>query len=108
LLQEKVLYKNKNISLLIQGAIVAVIVITCAYCANPVPPMGGDKDTLKPTLISVSNKPKENQQIIRLEFSENIQTKNALVVSPIINSSKEQTTTTIERQKNSNQHTKNY
>jgi len=99
LLQEKVLYKNKNISLLIQGAIVAVIVITCAYCANPVPPMGGDKDTLKPTLISVSNKPKENEQIIRLEFSENIQTKNALVVSPIINSSKEQTTTTIERQK---------
>jgi hypothetical protein len=99
LLQEKVLYKNKNISLLIQGAIVAVIVITCAYCANPVPPMGGDKDTLKPTLISVSNRPKENQQIIRLEFSENIQTKNALVVSPIINSSKEQTTTTIERQK---------
>jgi hypothetical protein len=61
--------------------------------------MGGDKDTLKPTLISVTNRPKENQQIIRLEFSENIQTKNALVVSPIINLSKEQTTTTIERQK---------
>ena len=99
MLQEKVLYKNKNISLLIQGAIVAVIVITCAYCANPVPPMGGDKDTLKPTLISVTNRPKENQQIIKLEFSENIQTKNALVVSPIVNSSKEQTTTTIERQK---------
>jgi len=99
LLQEKALYKNKNISLLIQGAIVAVIVITCSYCANPVPPMGGDKDTLKPTLISVTNRPKENQQIIRLEFSENIQTKNALVVSPIVNSMKEQTTTTNERQK---------
>ena len=99
MLQEKALYINKNISLLIPGAIVAVIVITCAYCANPVPPMGGDKDTLKPTLISVSNRPKENQQIIRLEFSENIQTKNALVVSPIVHSSKEQTTTTIERQK---------
>ena len=99
MLQEKALYKDKNISLLIRGAIVAVIVITCAYCANPVPPMGGDKDTLKPTLISVTNRPKENQQIIKLEFSENIQTKNALVVSPIVNSSKEQTTTTIERQK---------
>lgn len=61
--------------------------------------MGGDKDTLKPTLISVTNKPKENQQIIRLEFSENIQTKNALVVSPIVNSSKDQTTSTIERRK---------
>ena len=93
------MYKNKNISLLIQSAIVAAIVITCAYCANPVPPMGGDKDTLKPTLISVTNRPKENQQIIRLEFSENIQTKNALVVSPIVNSSKDQTTSTIERRK---------
>ena len=61
--------------------------------------MGGDKDTLKPTLISVTNRPKENQQIIRLEFSENIQTKNALVVSPIVNSSKDQTTSTIERRK---------
>lgn len=99
MLQEKALYKNKNISLLIQSAIVAAIVITCAYCANPVPPMGGDKDTLKPTLISVTNRPKENQQIIRLEFSENIQTKNALVVSPIVNSSKDQTTSTIERRK---------
>jgi len=99
LLQQKVLYKNKNISLLVRSAIVAVVVTTCSYCANPVPPMGGDKDTLKPTLISVTNRPKENQQIIRLEFSENIQTKNALVVSPIINLSKEQTTTTIERQK---------
>ena len=93
------MYKYKNISLLIGGAIVAVVVMTCAYCANPIPPLGGDKDTLKPTLISVTNRPKENQQNIRLEFSENIQTKNALVVSPIVNSSKEQTTTTIERQK---------
>ena len=73
--------------------------MTCAYCANPVPPLGGDKDTLKPTLISVTNRPKENQQIIRLEFGENIQTKNALVVSPIVNSSKDQTTSTIERRK---------
>lgn len=84
---------------MIRGAIVAVVVVTCAYCANPVPPLGGDKDTLKPTLIRVTNRPKENKQIIRLDFSENIQTKNALVVSPILNSSKEQTTTTIERQK---------
>ena len=99
MLQEKALYKNKTISLLIRGAIVAVVAMTCAYCANPVPPMGGDKDTLKPTLISVTNRPKENQQIIRLEFSENIQTKNALVVSPIVNSSKDQTTSTIERRK---------
>ncbi len=99
MLQENALYKYKNISLLIGGAIVAVVVMTCAYCANPIPPLGGDKDTLKPTLISVTNRPKENQQNIRLEFSENIQTKNALVVSPIVNSSKEQTTTTIERQK---------
>ena len=99
MLQEKALYKNKHISLLIQSAIVAAIVITCAYCANPVPPMGGDKDTLKPTLISVTNRPKENQQIIRLEFGENIQTKNPLVVSPILNSSKDQTTSTIERRK---------
>ena len=99
MLQENALYKYQNISLLIRGAIIAVVVMTCAYCANPVPPLGGDKDTLKPTLISVTNRPKENQQIIRLEFSENIQTKNALVVSPIVNSSKEQTTTTIERQK---------
>ncbi len=99
MLQEKALYKNKHISLLIQSAIVAALVITCAYCANPVPPLGGDKDTLKPTLISVTNRPKENQQIIRLEFSENIQTKNPLVVSPILNSSKDQTTSTIERRK---------
>ncbi len=61
--------------------------------------MGGDKDTLKPTLISVTNRPKENQQIIRLEFGENIQTKNPLVVSPILNSSKDQTTSTNERRK---------
>lgn len=56
--------------------------------------MGGDKDTSRPILISVSNKVKDNQQRISIEFSENIQTKNTLVVSPINKQATNQTTST--------------
>ena len=53
-------------------------------CANPVPPLGGEKDTTKPILISVSNIDKGEKQIVRIQFSENIQTKNSVIVSPIL------------------------
>ena len=56
--------------------------------------MGGDKDTSKPLLISVSNKVKDKKQRIRIEFSENIQSKNTLVISPINKQITNQTTTT--------------
>lgn len=60
---------------------------------QPCTPLGGDKDTAQPILINVSNKVENNLQQIKIEFSENIQTKNALIVSPILKESLAKTIT---------------
>lgn len=74
-------------------------IILFARCANPVPPLGGDKDTLRPVLVRITTTIKENRRSVRLEFSENIQTKNSLVVSPIAKETQQQTTATTNRRK---------
>jgi hypothetical protein len=73
--------------------------ILLARCANPVPPLGGDKDTLKPKLVRITNTIKANKRIIQIEFNENIQTKNSLVVSPITKETSQQTTATTNKRK---------
>ena len=85
---------NKDITKIARSVSVVVVVVFCSHCANPVPPLGGDKDTAQPILINVSNKIEYNQQQLKIEFSENIQTKNALIVSPILKTSLEKTITT--------------
>ena len=85
---------NKDITKIARSVSVVVVVVFCSHCANPVPPLGGDKDTAQPILINISNKIEHNQQQLKIEFSENIQTKNALIVSPILKTSLEKTITT--------------
>lgn len=85
---------NKDITKIARCVWALVVVFFCSHCANPVPPLGGDKDTAQPILINVSNKIENNLQQIKIEFSENIQTKNALIVSPILKESLAKTITT--------------
>lgn len=85
---------NKDITKIARCVWALVVVFFCSHCANPVPPLGGDKDTAQPIIINVSNKIENNLQQIKIEFSENIQTKNTLIVSPILKESLAKTITT--------------
>ena len=85
---------NKDITQIARCVWALAPIVFCSHCANPVPPLGGDKDTAQPVLISVSNKIENNLQQVKIEFSENIQTKNALIVSPILKESLGRTITT--------------
>ena len=82
-----------KIRTLIFGLFYIILIIGCA---NPVPPLGGEKDTTKPTILSILNTPKKTRQIIEISFNENVQTKNTLITSPITNNSN---TTTVTKNK---------
>jgi len=61
---------------------IALLVLIMSFCANPVPPSGGDKDTTSPVLISVESTIKNGENRITLLFNENITTSGSLVYSP--------------------------
>lgn len=61
---------------------IALVVLIMSFCANPVPPSGGDKDTTSPVLISVESTIKNGENRIALLFNENITTSGSLVYSP--------------------------
>jgi len=63
--------------------ITAIVLFT--YCANPVGPTGGDKDTKAPIISKVKITEEKNQKKVFIIFDENINTKGSISISPITN-----------------------
>lgn len=71
------------------------------YCANPVPPAGGDKDTAAPVLVSIQSTTKTTETTLSLEFDENVTTVGNLVYSPRSRQSSSPNSTSVKVQRNS-------
>ena len=69
-------------------AITALSILFLDQCANPIPPTGGPKDTIPPSLISSNPALEElnfNKKLVRLSFDEFInadQIKSNLIITP--------------------------
>jgi len=74
---------------------------TLQYCANPVPPAGGDKDTTAPVLVSIQSTTKATETVLSLEFDENVTTVGNLVYSPRSRQSSSPNSTSVKVQRNS-------
>ncbi|MFM6951662.1 MAG: hypothetical protein ACKOXR_00780 [Bacteroidota bacterium] len=93
------LSKLTHLTYMVLGFCVAMTALFQS-CANPVPPAGGDKDTLAPVLLSVESALKSNRNHITLQFDENISTAGTLVYSPKIKTSNTPSTSTVKTQRN--------
>ena len=74
---------------------------TLQYCANPVPPAGGDKDTTAPVLVSIQSTTKATETTLSLEFDENVTTVGNLVYSPRGRQSSSPNSTSVKVQRKS-------